>query len=87
MHLRIADEEFGTLSGWDIRDKIAASKRKGMWMGGVVPLGYDLEDRHLVVNPEEATRSRISFKRISLKDASPSFRFIWRRRTSEVKRD
>jgi DNA invertase Pin-like site-specific DNA recombinase len=37
------------------RDKIAASKKKGMWMGGFVPLGYDLESRKLIVNPEEAT--------------------------------
>ena len=44
------------VTGERIRDKIAASKRKGMWMGGVVPMGYDLEDRHLVVNPEEARR-------------------------------
>jgi site-specific DNA recombinase len=44
------------VTGERIRDKIAASKRKGMWMGGVVPMGYDLEDRHLVVNPEEAKR-------------------------------
>ncbi len=42
------------VTGERIRDKIAASKRKGMWMGGVVPLGYDLEDRHLVMNPAEA---------------------------------
>src|ERR1035437_6485477 len=42
------------VTGERIRDKIAASKRKGMWMGGVVPLGYDLEDRHLVLNPVEA---------------------------------
>ena len=44
------------VTGERIRDKIAASKRKGMWMGGVVPMGYDPEDRHLVVNPEEAKR-------------------------------
>jgi site-specific DNA recombinase len=37
-----------------IRDKIAASKRKGMWMGGRVPLGYDLEGRKLVPNEREA---------------------------------
>ncbi|MEO9461395.1 MAG: recombinase family protein [Marinomonas sp.] len=37
-----------------IRDKIAASKAKGMWMGGGVPLGYDAVDRKLVVIPEEA---------------------------------
>ncbi len=42
------------VTGERIRDKIAASKRKGMWMGGVVPLGYDLEDRHLVLNTAEA---------------------------------
>jgi site-specific DNA recombinase len=37
-----------------IRDKIAASRRKGIWMGGVVPLGYDLRERRLVINPAEA---------------------------------
>ena len=42
------------VTGERIRDKIAASKRKGMWMGGTVPLGYDLRERKLVVNPNEA---------------------------------
>lgn len=37
-----------------VRDKIAASKAKGLWMGGTVPLGYDIEDRHLVINEKEA---------------------------------
>lgn len=37
-----------------IRDKIAASKRKGMWMGGLPPLGYDVRDKKLVVNVDEA---------------------------------
>jgi hypothetical protein len=41
-------------TGERIRDKIAASKRKGMWMGGVPPLGYDVRDRRLVVNRPEA---------------------------------
>jgi site-specific DNA recombinase len=50
------------VTGERIRDKIAASKRKGMWMGGVVPLGYDLEDRHLVVNSEEANRVKDIFQ-------------------------
>ncbi len=50
------------VTGERIRDKIAASKRKGMWMGGVVPLGYDLEDRHLVVNPEETKKVRQIFQ-------------------------
>src|SRR5207247_9513852 len=42
------------VTGERIRDKIAASKAKAMWMGGVVPLGYDARDRALVVNPAEA---------------------------------
>lgn len=42
------------VTGERIRDKIAASKRKGMWMGGPVPLGYDLENRRLIPNPQEA---------------------------------
>jgi site-specific DNA recombinase len=42
------------VTGERIRDKIAASKRKGMWMGGRVPLGYDVKQRKLVVNQEEA---------------------------------
>jgi site-specific DNA recombinase len=42
------------VTGERIRDKIAASKRKGMWMGGTIPLGYDLKERKLIVNPEEA---------------------------------
>lgn len=37
-----------------IRDKIAASKKKGMWMGGPVPMGYRVEDKRLVVEPKEA---------------------------------
>jgi site-specific DNA recombinase len=42
------------VAGERIRDKIAASKRKGMWVGGRVPLGYDVTQRKLVVNQEEA---------------------------------
>ena len=42
------------VTGERIRDKIAASKRKGMWMGGRVPLGYEVKQRKLVVNQEEA---------------------------------
>lgn len=42
------------LIGERVRDKIAASKKKGMWMGGTVPLGYDVKDRKLVVNDDEA---------------------------------
>ena len=42
------------LIGERVRDKVAASKKKGMWMGGTVPLGYDVKDRKLVVNNGEA---------------------------------
>jgi site-specific DNA recombinase len=41
-----------------IRDKIAASKRKGLWMGGVVPIGYDADGRTLSINEAEATTIR-----------------------------
>jgi len=44
-----------------IRDKIAASKKKGMWMGGLVPLGYDAKDRTLVINEPEAETVRTIF--------------------------
>jgi site-specific DNA recombinase len=46
-----------------IRDKIAASKRKGMWMGGNLPLGYDVEHRKLVINREEAETVKLIYKR------------------------
>src|ERR1700732_592197 len=48
--------------GERIRDKIAASKKKGMWMGGLVPLGYDCVDRQLVVNQVEANTVREIFR-------------------------
>lgn len=51
------------VTGERIRDKIAASKAKGMWMGGNVPLGYDLGDRELVVNSVEAEQVRHIFNR------------------------
>jgi DNA invertase Pin-like site-specific DNA recombinase len=51
------------VTGERIRDKIAASKKKGMWMGGIVPLGYDVKDRKLVVNEKEAEQVRHIFER------------------------
>src|SRR5271166_5944525 len=51
------------VTGERIRDKIAASKRKGMWMGGLVPLGYEVRDRQLVINPSEAETVRQIFQR------------------------
>ena len=49
--------------GERIRDKIAASKQKGMWMGGVPPLGYQAQDRKLVVVDSEAEIVRFIFRR------------------------
>jgi site-specific DNA recombinase len=45
-----------------IRDKVAASKKKGMWMGGVVCLGCDCMDKHLIVNSQEANTVREIFR-------------------------
>ena len=49
--------------GERIRDKVAASKRKGIWMGGSVPVGYDVRNRRLIVNSEEAQTVRRIFAR------------------------
>ena len=46
-----------------MRDKITASKKKGMWMGGFPPLGYDVKDRKLVANEAEAETVRCIFRR------------------------
>jgi DNA invertase Pin-like site-specific DNA recombinase len=50
------------VAGERIRDKVAASRRKGMWMGGNVPLGYDARGRRLVVNEAEAKTVRLIFE-------------------------
>jgi site-specific DNA recombinase len=51
------------VTGERIRDKIAARKAKGMWMGGVPPLGYDVDNRRLVPNEREAQLIRHIFQR------------------------
>jgi DNA invertase Pin-like site-specific DNA recombinase len=51
------------LSSERVRDKIAASRRKGKWTGGSVPLGYDAKDKKLVVNQTEAETVRAIFRR------------------------
>ena len=51
------------VTGERIRDKIAASKAKGMWMGGSIPLGYDIRDRGLHINEAEAETIRTIFRR------------------------
>ena len=47
-----------------IRDKVAASKRKGISMGGPVPIGYRLESRRLIVEEAEAATVRMIFERL-----------------------
>lgn len=51
------------VTGERIRDKIAASKKKGMWMGGPVPLGYKVEERNLLPNPDEVPTVQNIFAR------------------------
>ena len=52
-----------------IRDKIAASKAKGMWMGGGVPLGYEAKDRKLVVVPDESATVRAVMERYKMSNS------------------
>lgn len=49
--------------GERIRDKVAASRKRGMWMGGYVPMGYDVIERKLVINEAEAATVRMIFER------------------------
>src|SRR5712691_7243892 len=50
------------VAGERIRDKFAASRRKGMWMGGTIPLGYEVKGRKLIVNAPEAETVRLVFR-------------------------
>lgn len=51
-------DQLQALTGERIRDKIAASKRKGMWMGGMTPVGYVSKDRTLEIDEPQAQRVR-----------------------------
>ncbi len=53
------------VTGERIRDKVAASRKKGMWMGGWAPLGYDIRDRKLIINAKEAAHVRFMFERFA----------------------
>ena len=57
------------LAGERVRDKIAASRQRGIWMGGMPPLGYDVSERKLIPNPAEAQIVREMFQRFA---ATPS---------------
>lgn len=60
------------VTGERIRDKIAASKKKGIWMGGNVPYGYRVESRKLLVEPSEAEDIRMIFARYLATASVPS---------------
>ena len=60
------------VTGERIRDKVAASKRKGMWMGGLVPLGYALRERKLVPHEDETAIVRLIFERYLELDSVPA---------------
>src|SRR5262249_30462119 len=62
------------VTGERIRDKIAASKKKGMWMGGLPPLGYDVMDRKLVLNEREAATVRHIYRRYAVLGTDPSLK-------------
>lgn len=51
------------VTGERIRDKVAASKKKGLWMGGNIPLGYDIVDKKLIINEPEADIVKYIYKR------------------------
>jgi site-specific DNA recombinase len=64
LHMLLSFAQFEReVTGERIRDKIAASRARGLWMGGHVPLGYHLQARSLVANPDEATIVRLIFAR------------------------
>src|SRR5215468_3283809 len=59
------------LIGERIRDKVAASRKRGKWMGGWTPLGYEVRDRKLTIHEEDAERVRAIFRRfVQLKSAT-----------------
>ena len=60
------------VTGERIRDKIAASKRRGIWMGGVVPLGYRVESRKLIVDDAEAATVRLIYERYLVLGSLPA---------------
>src|SRR3954469_19566514 len=68
------------VTGERIRDKIAASKRKGIWVGGIVPLGYEVRDRKLVIREDEAQTVRLIFERYLTLGSLPALQHELRER-------
>jgi site-specific DNA recombinase len=66
LHVLLSFAQFEReVTGERIRDKFAASRKKGMWMGGWAPLGYDIRDRKLIINTAEAAHVRFIFDRFA----------------------
>jgi DNA invertase Pin-like site-specific DNA recombinase len=66
------------VTGERIRDKVAASKKKGMWMGGNVPMGYVVDERKLVVDREQADIVRHIYQRYRALQSVPALQFALR---------
>jgi DNA invertase Pin-like site-specific DNA recombinase len=80
LHVLLSFAQFEREVGAErVRDKIAASKAKGMWMGGTVPLGYDAVERRLVINVQEASSVQAIFRRfVELKSVQGTLRWAQR---------
>ena len=81
LHVLLSFAQFEREVGAErVRDKIAASKAKGMWMGGTIPLGYDVADKKLVINPAEADTVRAIFGAfVGLKSVQGTLRWAQRK--------
>ena len=82
------------VTGERIRDKLAASKRRGIWVGGIVPLGYEVRERKLVVREDEAQTIRLIFERYLALGSLPALQrelrergVVTRRRTPQLRPD
>ena len=72
LHVLLSFAQFEREVGAErVRDKIAASKAKGMWMGGTIPLGYDAIDKKLVVNLAEADKRARHLRRVRRAEVRP----------------
>ncbi|WP_395001342.1 recombinase family protein [Sphingomonas sp.] len=80
LHVLLSFAQFEREVGAErVRDKIAASKAKGMWMGGTIPLGYDVADKKLVINLAEADTVRVIFGAfVELKSVQGTLRWAQR---------
>ena len=82
LHVLLSFAQFEREVGAErVRDKIAASKAKGMWMGGTIPLGYDVVEKKLVINTTEADTLRAIFAAfVEIKSVQGTLR--WARRVA-----